>query len=79
MGGGGNGLWQRNFRDFGKAETRAWSIRPVMETEAKVRYAATTLLKASDWHSLMKSVRFVEVGVMRVAMVEREAHSLCAL
>jgi hypothetical protein len=50
-----------------------------METEAKVRYAATTLLKASDWHSLMKSVRFVEVGVMRVAMVEREAHSLCAL
>jgi len=77
--GGENGLWQRNFRDFGKVETRAWSIRPVIEAEAGVRYAATTVLKAADWHSVMKSVRFVEAGVIRVARVEREAHSLWAL
>lgn len=29
--------WARNSMDFGKASTNSWSIRPVIETDPKVR------------------------------------------
>lgn len=64
---------------MGSAATSSVSISPVMETEAKVRYAAITSVKAPDEHSARKSVRSVEVGVISVAMEERASHSFFAL
>jgi hypothetical protein len=72
-------LWAINFKFFGKIETNSSSIRPVIATLWKVRYAATTLSKAPDLHSLMNSSRERALGSIASAISEIAAHSLCAL
>jgi hypothetical protein len=55
------------------------SILPVMVTESKVRYAATTPSKAPLLHSSTNSSRLVELGATRSAISERASNSFLAL
>lgn len=54
-------------------------MSPVMETDWKVLYAATTPSNAPLWASLMKSALLVEVGVRTSAIEARSDQSLWAL
>lgn len=50
-----------------------------METDPKVRYAATTPSNAPPWDSLMKSALLVDVGPTTSAIEARSDQSLWAL
>jgi hypothetical protein len=69
----------RNVNEAGNASTSSSSKSPVMETESKVRYATVTPSSFPALHSAMKSARFLDVGVIRSAIEEREFQVECAL
>lgn len=64
-----------NLRVLGKASNNSLFTNPVIETEAKFLYAATMPSKTPDWHSLIKSARFVDCGLRTVAIEERDDHA----
>jgi hypothetical protein len=69
----------RNCRLLGRTLTSSSSMRPVIETESKVRYATTTPSSFPDLHSSMKSARFVAAGVTSSAIELRESQAFWAL
>jgi hypothetical protein len=68
-----------NFKLLGNELTSSSSTNPVMETDPKVRYAATTPSNAPPWDSLMKSALLVDVGSMTSAIEAMSDQSLWAL
>lgn len=72
-------LWARNFHDFGRFSHSSLSNLPVIETELKVRNAATTPSSLPSLHSLMKSARFDDWGLMSSPYSLNESQAVWAL